>query len=44
MNGLVKTRHRINIACNAYYMDKDKAVRERGVTINCTTKEFFTDS
>jgi elongation factor 1-alpha len=28
----------------AYYMDKDKAERERGVTINCTTKEFFTDS
>jgi elongation factor 1-alpha len=25
-------------------MDKDKAERERGVTINCTTKEFFTDS
>ena len=28
----------------AYYMDKDKAERERGVTINCTTKEFFTES
>ena len=28
----------------AYYMDRDKAERERGVTINCTTKEFFTDS
>ncbi len=28
----------------AYYMDKDKTERERGVTINCTTKEFFTDS
>jgi len=28
----------------AYYMDKDKAERERGVTINCTTKEFHTDS
>ena len=28
----------------AYYMDKDKAERERGVTINCTTKEFYTDS
>jgi len=28
----------------AYYMDKDKAERERGVTINCTTKEFFTDT
>ena len=27
----------------AYYMDKDKTERERGVTINCTTKEFFTD-
>jgi len=25
-------------------MDKDKAERERGVTINCTTKEFFTDT
>ena len=28
----------------AYYMDRDKAERERGVTINCTTKEFYTDS
>jgi elongation factor 1-alpha len=28
----------------AYYMDRDKAERERGVTINCTTKEFFTNS
>ena len=28
----------------AYYMDKGKAERERGVTINCTTKEFYTDS
>jgi elongation factor 1-alpha len=28
----------------AYYMDKDKSERERGVTINCTTKEFYTDS
>jgi len=28
----------------AYFMDKDKAERERGVTINCTTKEFFTDT
>ena len=28
----------------AYFMDKDKAERERGVTINCTTKEFYTDS
>lgn len=28
----------------AYYMDKDKTERERGVTINCTTKEFYTDS
>jgi len=28
----------------AYYMDRDKAERERGVTINCTTKEFFTDT
>jgi len=28
----------------AYYMDRDKAEREKGVTINCTTKEFFTDS
>ena len=25
-------------------MDRDKAERERGVTINCTTKEFYTDS
>ena len=28
----------------AYYMDRDKAERERGVTIACTTKEFFTDN
>lgn len=28
----------------AYYMDRDKAEREKGVTINCTTKEFYTDS
>ena len=28
----------------AYYMDKDKSERERGVTINCTTKEFYTDT
>ena len=26
----------------AYYMDRDKAERERGVTINCTVKEFYT--
>ena len=28
----------------AWVLDKLKAERERGVTINCTTKEFFTDS
>ena len=28
----------------AYYMDKGKQERERGVTIECTTKEFFTDT
>ncbi len=28
----------------AYYMDRNKQERERGVTIDCTTKEFFTDS
>jgi len=28
----------------AYFMDKDKTERERGVTINCTTKDFYTDS
>ena len=27
----------------AYYMDTCKEERERGVTIQCTTKEFFTD-
>jgi len=27
----------------AYFMDKQKDERERGVTISCTTKEFFTD-
>ena len=28
----------------AFWMDKTKAERERGVTIETTTKEFFTDS
>lgn len=28
----------------AFYMDRAKEERERGVTIQCTTKEFFTDS
>ena len=28
----------------AYYMDSQKEERERGVTIQCNTKEFFTDS
>lgn len=28
----------------AFYMDKSKEERARGVTISCTTKEFFTDS
>jgi len=27
----------------AYFMDKQKDERERGVTISCTTKEFFTE-
>jgi len=27
----------------AFYMDTQKAERERGITISCTTKEFFTD-
>merc|ERR1712078_776491 len=27
----------------AFYMDTQKDERERGVTIKCTTKEFFTD-
>merc|ERR1711916_354058 len=27
----------------AFYMDRQKDERERGVTIACTTKEFFTD-
>merc|ERR1712173_569421 len=27
----------------AYFMDKQKDERARGVTISCTTKEFFTD-
>jgi elongation factor 1-alpha len=25
----------------AFYMDRQKEERERGVTISCTTKEFF---
>jgi elongation factor 1-alpha len=28
----------------AFYMDRQKEERERGVTISCTTKEFFTDT
>merc|ERR1711906_42327 len=28
----------------AFYMDRSKEERARGVTIQCTTKEFFTDS
>lgn len=28
----------------AFYMDRQKEERERGVTITCQTKEFFTDS
>jgi len=28
----------------AFYMDNNKEERERGITINCNTKEFFTDS
>lgn len=28
----------------AYYLDNNKEERERGVTINCNTKEFFTDT
>jgi elongation factor 1-alpha len=27
----------------AFYMDKQKQERERGITISCTTKEFFTE-
>jgi elongation factor 1-alpha len=27
----------------AFYMDRQKEERERGVTIACTTKEFFTE-
>ena len=27
----------------AFYMDRAKEERERGVTIACTTKEFFTE-
>ena len=28
----------------AYYMDRNKQEREKGITIDCTTKEFYTDS
>merc|ERR1711964_808078 len=28
----------------AFFMDKQKEERARGVTISCTTKEFFTDN
>lgn len=30
--------------CFAFYMDNNKEERARGITINCNTKEFFTDS
>lgn len=30
--------------CFAFYMDRQKEERERGITIVCTTKEFFTDT
>jgi elongation factor 1-alpha len=29
--------------CFAFFMDNQKEERERGVTIACTTKEFFTE-
>jgi len=29
--------------CFAFFMDRQKDERERGITIACTTKEFFTD-
>ena len=29
--------------CFAFFMDNQKEERERGVTISCTTKEFFTE-
>jgi elongation factor 1-alpha len=30
--------------CFAFYLDKQKESRERGITINCATKEFFTNN
>lgn len=30
--------------CFAFFTDKQKEERERGITISCTTKEFFTDN
>jgi len=30
--------------CYAFYMDRQKEERERGITIVCTTKEFFTSN
>lgn len=30
--------------CFAFYMDNNKEERSRGITINCNTKEFFTDT
>lgn len=30
--------------CFAFYMDTQKEERARGITIQCTTKEFFTDN
>jgi len=29
--------------CFAFFMDRQKDERERGITISCTTKEFYTD-
>ena len=39
---LKQEAERLGKASFAFYMDRQKEERERGVTIACTTKEFFT--
>merc|ERR1711975_11886 len=43
MTKLKEEAERIGKGSFAFYMDTQKDERERGVTIKCTTKEFFTD-
>merc|ERR1711935_721115 len=44
MTKLKEEAERLGKGAFAFYMDTQKDERERGVTIKCTTKEFFTDN